>query len=113
MEPTITDEERLESNWKCCADNLKKYYDPTHYTNLNYQFGEKGAVASLGPINETPASNARLFQNTTGILSKTLWLIPFGLFAFSFIRALKKKPLLRFSFSIPLFWKARRKTAFC
>ena len=75
MEPAITENERLEENWKCCADNLKKYYDPTRFPNLNYQFGN-GQNATFSAINAQPAQHALLFQTVTGYASKIIWSIP-------------------------------------
>ncbi len=75
MEPNIPDSERLESKWNCCADSLKKYYDTTRFKDLNWKFG-KNLTVVFGNVNATPAPHARLFQTTTGYLSKTLWLFP-------------------------------------
>lgn len=75
MEPSIPDNERLESNWKCCADNLKKYYDTARFKDLDEKFGI-GAIVTLGKINERPAKNARAFQAITGYASKLLWCVP-------------------------------------
>ncbi len=76
MEPNITMEERKEQNWKCCADNLKKHYDTNRFIDLDYKFG-KNIIVAIGPVNETPALNAKRFQSATAILSKMLWLFPF------------------------------------
>lgn len=75
MEPRISNNERLESNWKCCADNLKKYYDPHRFSDLDYQFGN-GQKAIFSAINNRPAQHARVFQTITGYTSKVLWLLP-------------------------------------
>ncbi len=85
MEPEITVAERLESNWKCCADKLKKYYDSTRFTDLAYKFGVHKQVI-IGAVNERQASNAKLFQSSTDILSKTLWVLPLGLLAYGYRR---------------------------
>jgi hypothetical protein len=75
MEPNISINERLEESWKCCNDNLKKYYDPKRFGNASYQFGNNEA-ATFGPINETPAKNAKIFQTITGYASKLHWCVP-------------------------------------
>jgi hypothetical protein len=75
MEPEMSAADRLESNWKCCADNLKKYYDKNRFTDLDYKFGVNKQVTISG-VNEKQAANARFFQSSTGILSKTAWLFP-------------------------------------
>ncbi len=75
MEPRITKEQRMMTSWSHQNDSLKKYYDARHYTNLGYQFGN-GLTATTGIINEVPAKNARIFQATTGILSKIIWCFP-------------------------------------
>jgi hypothetical protein len=82
MEPDMSAADRLESNWKCCADNLKKYYDKNRFTDLDYKFGVNKQVF-IGGINEKQAANAGFFQSVTGVLSKTLWLLPVLLLAFS------------------------------
>jgi hypothetical protein len=82
MEPDMSEAERLESNWKGSADNLKKYYDTKRFTDLDYKFGINKQV-TIGAINEKQASNAKFFQSATGILSKTAWLLPLLLLAFS------------------------------
>jgi hypothetical protein len=82
MEPDISEADRLESNWKCCADNLKKYYDSARFTDLAYKFGVNKQVI-IGATNEKQASNAKFFQSSTGALSKTLWLLPLLIMAFS------------------------------
>jgi hypothetical protein len=82
MEPEMTGSERLEASWKCSAENLKKYYDTTRFTDLAYKFGVKKQVL-IGAVNEKQASNAKLFQASTGILSKTAWILPLVIMAFS------------------------------
>jgi hypothetical protein len=81
MEPTMTAEQRHEASWQHKADNLKQYYDPQRFTDLDYKFGV-GEMVAIGGVNEPQASNARFFQWATSLLSKTLWLAPlFLLFA--------------------------------
>lgn len=74
MEPKIPDSERLESRWRCCPGNLKKYYDTTRFKNLDWIFGND--QVTFGNVNAAPAPNAALFHTTTKYLSKTLWLFP-------------------------------------
>jgi hypothetical protein len=78
MEPNIPDSDRLESKWKCCADNLKKYYDTTRFKNLDSTFGKNQKVL-FGKENAPPAPNAKLFHTSTNYLSKTLWLFPLAI----------------------------------
>ncbi len=75
MEPNMNKEERSENGWKYHSDSLKKYYKRSSAADMEYVFGD-GLTAQKGIINENPAPNARLFQATTGILSKTLWCFP-------------------------------------
>ncbi len=75
MEPDISDNERLESNWKCCADSLKKFYDTTRFKDLDWKFGENEEL-KFGKENAAYAPNASMFQTATKYLSKTLWLFP-------------------------------------
>ena len=75
MEPYMNLSQRRHENWKQSNDSLKKYYDSTKHTSLSYQFGS-GKMAEFGPVNENPAQRLRLFQKTTGVLSKILWLFP-------------------------------------
>jgi len=75
MEPAINNDERLEENWKCCADNLKKYYDTGRFKDLDWKFGKQLKV-TFGTINETPAGNAKLFQSATSIFSRFMWCLP-------------------------------------
>lgn len=81
MEPEIAKDRRMETSWNHHSDTLKQYYDTTLFKDLNYIFGV-GLTAINGPVNEIPAPHARLFQATTGILSKTLWCIPLLLLFF-------------------------------
>jgi hypothetical protein len=74
MEPDISEHDRLESTWNCCADNLKKFYDTTRF-DMDWAFGKNFKV-TFGEINAVPAPNAAIFQRTTGYLSKTLWIFP-------------------------------------
>ena len=75
MEPNISDSDRIESNWNCNADNLKKYYDTTRYTNLDWMFG-KNLKVGVGETNAVIAPNIKVFHTATGYLSKTLWIFP-------------------------------------
>ena len=75
MEPNISDSERLEIKWNCCADSLKRYYDTSRFKDLDWKFG-KNLQVTFGKQNVTAAPNAILFQATTKYLSKTLWLFP-------------------------------------
>lgn len=75
MEPNISKEERLEENWKCCADNLKKYYDTTRFKDLDWKFG-KNLKVTQDKVNQSYAGNARLFQSTTALLSRIMWCFP-------------------------------------
>ena len=74
MEPNIPDSARLESNWKCCADSLKKYYDTTRFKDLDWKFGNNNVT--FGIENAATAPNASLFHTTSKYLSKTLWIFP-------------------------------------
>lgn len=91
-DPEITKDQRMETSWNHHSDTLKQYYDTILFKDLNYIFGV-GLTAINSPVNEIPAPNARLFQATTKILSKTLWILPLLFFFFypaiSF-RSLKK-----------------------
>ena len=75
MEPLMTREQRMESNWKLQSDLLKPYYHTKKYSKLNYGFGF-GQTATTGITNEDPAPRARAFQAFTNILSKILWCLP-------------------------------------
>jgi len=75
MEPNMTNDQRLESNWKCCADNLKRFYDTSRFHDLDWKFGINLMVIS-GKINDTPAGNAKIFQSATAIFSRIMWLFP-------------------------------------
>jgi hypothetical protein len=96
MEPRITKGERLMTNWKHQNDNLKIYYDTNRFTDLDYKFGN-GLTATTGIINEVPAGNARMFQATTGILSKIMWCFPL-LMMFYRPRLSVRRPFIAFSF---------------
>lgn len=98
MEPSIPDSARLESNWKCCIDNLKKFYDTTRYKNLDWILGNNHVT--FGNINAAPAPNAKIFHATTKYLSKTLWLFPLIIV---FYRQRKKNKAHSFSFTIVYF----------
>ncbi|MBC7688558.1 MAG: hypothetical protein H7211_10310 [Aquabacterium sp.] len=76
MEPLMSRTQQSEDQWHYHSDSLKQYYNSgTNQNLIKYTFGD-GLAAQKGPVNEIPAPNARLFQTTTGILSKTLWCIP-------------------------------------
>ena len=75
MEPAMTNEQRLEDNWKCCADNLKKYYDTSRFNDLDWKFGKNYKVTQ-GKINQSFAANAKIFQSATSVLSKIMWCFP-------------------------------------
>lgn len=75
MEPAMNLKERLHENWKGSNDSLKKYYAVNKHQNVSYQFGN-GQQAIIGPINEIPAKNLRLFQGATAVMSKILWCFP-------------------------------------
>lgn len=92
MEPFISKRERALSYWKHQNDIIKKYYDVTKHTNLDYQFGNN-LVATTGVINEVPAQKAKLFHISTGILSKICWLFPL-MFVFLPIHINIRKPFI-------------------
>lgn len=76
MEPRLlSDSDRLESSWNCCAENLKKFYDTSRFHDLDWKFG-KNFMVTFGKVNSPAAPNAAIFQTTTKYLSKTLWLFP-------------------------------------
>jgi hypothetical protein len=81
MEPVIAKEERQLSHWNHQNDQLKKYYDTNHFSDLDYKFGS-GVIAVNGPINEIPASHVKIFHAVTFVLSKILWCFPFLLIFF-------------------------------
>jgi hypothetical protein len=85
MEPTMTADQRNEANWKHAADQLKQYYDPKRFNDLDYKFGINQAV-TIGGVNEKQAANAKIFQLATGFLSKTLWLAPLFILALVYSR---------------------------
>ncbi len=85
MEPTMTAEQRKEASWKHSADNLKPYYDAKRFNDLDYKFGVNQMV-TIGNVNEKQATNAKMFQSATGVLSKILWLAPLCFVAFGFRR---------------------------
>ncbi|MEO6405950.1 MAG: hypothetical protein ABIY51_14510 [Ferruginibacter sp.] len=75
QEPDMTVDARLHQNWKGQSDNLKQYYDPKIYTNLDYAFGI-GQLAEIGPVNEVPAKNLTLFHSLTLLMSRFAWCLP-------------------------------------
>jgi len=85
MEPSMTIAQRNHSSWKGSNDSLKKYYDPAVHKDLDYQFGNGQSVIN-GQVNAAAAPNLSLFQKTSSIASKILWLIPFLLFLRSTIK---------------------------
>ncbi len=87
MEPYMNLNQRLHENWKESNDKLKKYYDTAKHKDIAYQFGN-AQKAEFGPVNEVPAQRLRLFQSTTGILSKILWCFPL---LFLFVRSRRTK----------------------
>lgn len=85
MEPNMTEAQRNAASWKYAADNLKQYYDTQRFTDLDYKFGVH-QQATIGAVNEKQAANAGLFQKATGVLSKTIWLLPFCWLIFGYRR---------------------------
>lgn len=77
MEPAISLEERLHESWNGSNDKLKKYY--TKHGNVTWEFGSH-EEAQFGVTNEIPGGKAKIFQSTTGILSKIVWCIPMIVF---------------------------------
>lgn len=75
MEPNMNLSQRQHQHWNEYNDSLKKFYDTAKHANLSYQFGENQR-AEFGPVNEVPAQRLSLFQQATGILSKTAWCFP-------------------------------------
>ena len=75
MEPNMTNDQRLEDNWKCCADNLKRFYDTSRFKDLDWKFGTNLKVIT-GKINDVPAGNAKIFQSATAFFSRIMWCFP-------------------------------------
>jgi hypothetical protein len=75
MEPTLSKEQRSADNWKYVGDNLKPYYSRWGQAQVDFIFGINEQPVK-GAVNEVPAPNARLFQGTAGVLSKTIWCFP-------------------------------------
>lgn len=75
MEPSIRDDQRLETYWGAKADNLKQYYDTVRFKDLDWKFGKNLSVTH-GTVNQRFAKNVKLFQDTTAIASKILWIFP-------------------------------------
>ncbi|MDO9376552.1 MAG: hypothetical protein Q7T76_19160 [Ferruginibacter sp.] len=75
MEPVMTQQDRSEDHWKYQGDSLKQYYKSWPAAHVNLIFGNNRAPLK-GAINEVPAPNARLYQATAGVLSKTIWILP-------------------------------------
>lgn len=75
MEPTISPYSRRHQSWSGKGDKLKKYYNPAIYTDMDYQFGEN-KYATIGAVNEVPASRLKMFQSVTSVLSRILWAFP-------------------------------------
>lgn len=95
MEPKMSDNDRLESKWNCCADSLKKYYDTTRFKDLDWKFGNNLNV-TFGKVNAVNAPNVSLFHTATKYLSKTLWLFPLVIVLYR-----RKKPGNRSKFFTP------------
>jgi hypothetical protein len=79
MEPRMSAQERSLEHWQHQADRLKPFYSTSRFTDLDYKLGVNRA-ANPGTINEEPAQHARVFHAVTGMLSKTLWLLPLFMF---------------------------------
>ena len=82
MEPLITKTERMQHSWNHQNDLLKKYYNTNRFNDLDYKFGS-GLTAINGPVNEVPASNAKVFHSVTSVMSKILWCFPLLLLLFN------------------------------
>lgn len=77
MEPEMNLSQREFSAWKGVAGNLKPYYaKKTPKAEIDFHLGSEKQLADLGPVNEIPAKNLRLFQNATALLSKILFFFP-------------------------------------
>ena len=81
MEPVMSKEQRMLTNWNHQNDRLKKYYNTNRFNNLDFMLGN-GITATVGPVNEVPALNARIFHMVTAILSKIAWCFPLLLIFF-------------------------------
>jgi hypothetical protein len=100
LEPVMTKEQRMLASWQHKNDVLKQYYDYKRCKDLDYQFGN-AQMATVGPENEVPAPNARMFHSTTAVLSKIAWCFPLLLllfmrpspFSFTFPFIAKRKPV--------------------
>jgi hypothetical protein len=90
MEPVMQKEDRLEENWKCCADNLKRFYDTSRFKDLDWKFG-KNLHVTTGPVNETPARHARLFQDVTAVFSRFMWCLPLLLVVYQSRSSMKNR----------------------
>lgn len=93
MEPAMSGEQRLSTNWSNSADSLKRYYNITEFKDLDYKFGVHVPL-QYGSVNEIPAPHARLFQSVTAVLSKTAWLFPLLLL---YLSERRKKSVVRSS----------------
>ena len=87
MEPNMDLTSRMHRNWQSNNEILKRYYPAEDSMQLNYRFG-KSKKASLGPVNDMPAKNARAFQSATAVASKSAWLLPLAII---FLRRRKKE----------------------
>jgi len=77
MEPVMTLQQREFSSWKGVAGNIKPFYlNKSTKAEVDAHLGGDTQLATIGPINEVPAKNLRLFQNITERLSKILFIIP-------------------------------------
>lgn len=75
LEPDMPLTARMYRNWKGKSDELKRYYRPSVYQNINLGFGyKKDAVVSA--INITPGKNISVFHTLSFYLSRLLWAIP-------------------------------------
>lgn len=94
LEPSMSKEQRVADNWQYHSDNLKKYYAKRNLQNIDFGFG-RGLRAKQGEINEVPALHARIFQDVTFLLSKTLWCFPLLLIVFPVKNfSFRKRPFL-------------------
>ena len=75
MEPSITPYNRRHQSWSGKGDKIKKYYNPELHNNMDFQFGEN-KYATIGAVNEEPASRLKVFQSITSVLSRILWAFP-------------------------------------
>lgn len=104
MDPEISREQRMETSWNHHSDTLKQYYNTLLFKDLKYVFGV-GLTSLNGPLNQIPAPNARLFQLTTGILSKIVWCVPLVLlFFYSKMRQRSEGKFLQQTLQLPTYF---------